>query len=95
MIKFTKLLGIFNLFLDVILVSLLMSYFFKQGGSTSEALGLALAGISFAIIAFVLSIPMAIFLIKYKLYRIRFYFYSHVLLFILSFLLLTIVMLNR
>lgn len=59
MIKFTKILGVVNVFFDVLMVSLFLSYLLNLGGSggDTEALGLALASLAFLFIAIILSLP--------------------------------------
>lgn len=92
MIKITKFLGILNVVLNVFLLLLLMSLLvpgFSSNGSYGS-LAVALSAMAFIVIALILSIPAIIFLMKYKLPAIRFYFYTHILFFIMSILLLVV-----
>lgn len=90
--KALKVVGVINIIASVFLLVLLLSFLSQnsQGSDDWALIFLRLISVFFLLISVVLTIPMIIFLVKYKLQSIKFYFYTHISLFVLSALLLVL-----
>lgn len=90
MVKALKYVGVFNLVVSGFLTLMLIGFISGGSPSTNDwgAMFLRIFGILSLILSFILSIPMIIFLIKFKLEPIKFYFYTHLSIVVLSLLML-------
>lgn len=76
MLKFSKLIGVFNLVFTFVMIASLTSFMFDD--TPSAGLALALASISLLIVSFILTIPFVIIL-KTKGYgENKFYVWTHI-----------------
>jgi len=93
--KTTKTLGILNVVLTAFMLIVSLALLPELMGDGWALLGYLSLSVFGLIAALILTVPLVVFLVKYKLPAIKFYFYSHIALFAMSLLLLAFVFIFR